>query len=374
MQAVVIAWLAWEVTKSGDWVGAIGFAEFMPIALIAPFSGSFVNKLGPRKIILASQMIGILHSTLLIFILRLGGLSPLNLLCLAILIGLIDGCFHPANLAITGELVEKSLLSSAAVVNSAVQNFCFFLGPLAAGVLLTMFSPLYACLTSLACRVLFMVAIGKISSRSRGYNSVHEQAGRISVSDDGWKFFFSNNQTSAILIGCASVSLTARALIPVLSAFVGETLHEGSEMFAAGVGLIGAGAMAGSFLQGGERTELGCLKLVRNGLLYTAASLFGLAIFRSPEVVLLVLFSLGLTIGVNGTGTQAYIQMTSFDKPRGKIFGIYVMVLNGSVALGGLFIGSASSYLGSKWVLVACAVLCVAAALIVTISWRNARK
>ena len=41
IQRMAMGWLAWELTKSGTWLGLVAFADLAPTVLTAPIAGAF---------------------------------------------------------------------------------------------------------------------------------------------------------------------------------------------------------------------------------------------------------------------------------------------------------------------------------------------
>ena len=44
MQRIASGWLAWTLTESATWVGAIAFADLFPCVLLGPFSGAAADR------------------------------------------------------------------------------------------------------------------------------------------------------------------------------------------------------------------------------------------------------------------------------------------------------------------------------------------
>lgn len=359
MQAVSLAWIAWDVTHSGTWLGAIGFAELIPIAMIAPRAGLIANRFGSRVVIIATQIAGVIHSAALIAMLGLHSVEPWSLLFFGVTIGLVDGFFHPSNLNMVSELVDAKSISSAIAVHSSLQNLCVFLGPVAASVTMTMSGPIAACFASLILRVYFLyVLLVDADLKDRCRFTSHQKKGFDKLAD-GWPFFRESRSALMMLLSCAIVSLVGRSLIPVLSEYVSATLHQGPAAFGWAVGLVGAGAVFGGLSIGVSKRPETLYRLVRFGLLGTALSLGGLAQVTNSVIAFTLLFLLGVTLGLNGAGTQAFIQTLVHGQNRGRVLGIYITVLNASMAVGGLYTGRAIALYGPSVTFFVSSSLCI---------------
>ena len=59
---LAVAWLAWELTQSSFWVGAVAFSELIPSMILAPYAGVIADRYDRRLITIVSQVLGMLQA------------------------------------------------------------------------------------------------------------------------------------------------------------------------------------------------------------------------------------------------------------------------------------------------------------------------
>src|SRR5262245_19836433 len=62
VQRVAVGWLTWDLTHSGAWLGAAAAAEFFPVVVLAPITGVLADRIAPRRIAVAGQIIAALQA------------------------------------------------------------------------------------------------------------------------------------------------------------------------------------------------------------------------------------------------------------------------------------------------------------------------
>ena len=50
IQRLAVAWLAWKLTQSHAWVGAVAMADMLPVVFLAPLAGAFADRLDRLKV------------------------------------------------------------------------------------------------------------------------------------------------------------------------------------------------------------------------------------------------------------------------------------------------------------------------------------
>src|SRR5205807_9783566 len=109
--------------------GVLQFATFVPILLLAPWSGSAADRFDRRKLVLASQLVATALSALLAA-LAWGGLAPVWVVMLCSLgLGVVSAFSAPASLALLADLVPRTHLQSAVALNSMTYNLARAVGP-----------------------------------------------------------------------------------------------------------------------------------------------------------------------------------------------------------------------------------------------------
>ena len=77
IQRMAMGWLAWELTKSGTWLGLIAFADLAPTVITAPIAGAFADRVDRLKMVRFIQYANIVQATALAAITLTGSNWPI---------------------------------------------------------------------------------------------------------------------------------------------------------------------------------------------------------------------------------------------------------------------------------------------------------
>src|SRR5690606_26379799 len=136
MQKTAVGWLAWELTHSPAWVGAIALSDLITALWVAPFAGAITDRSNPYKLLLLTQSLLLLMS-LVLFSLTLSGLLSIWLLFFwAIIESSLQGFNTPARMVAIGSLATTKQMGQAVATNSIAANLARSVGPAIAGVVM----------------------------------------------------------------------------------------------------------------------------------------------------------------------------------------------------------------------------------------------
>ena len=100
VQRVAVGWLTWDLTHSAAWLGAVSMAEFMPVVFLAPVTGVMADRFDRRRIALVGQVLATAQALALAAFTLSGHITPLLILALQILSGLIQPLIQTARLVL----------------------------------------------------------------------------------------------------------------------------------------------------------------------------------------------------------------------------------------------------------------------------------
>ncbi len=127
---------AYEQTDSATAVALLGFCAFVPMIVVSPFAGVWIDRLDRRKIILLAD-IGAGVSTLVLLILFITGqLQFWHLYIIEALSGLFETFQGPAYTALTSQLLPKEQYTRASGLRSIAADGGGLIAPFLAGFLL----------------------------------------------------------------------------------------------------------------------------------------------------------------------------------------------------------------------------------------------
>ncbi len=358
IQRLAVGWLAWRLTGSGLWLGAIAFADFCPSVLIGPFAGVLADRYDRRRLAIACQ-VAYFAFALALFVLTVAG--RINIWLLFVLVfgfGLASGLLQPARLSLVPSLVRPADMTAAVAINSINFNFARFLGPAVAGVIITAYdvAPAFA-INAVAC----LVMIGTLSVLrvpSNGGAAGCEEGVFRQVAE-GFRYVVRHPGIGPLMLLLLVGAVFARPVLELLPAIADVTFGRGAHGLAWLTSATGLGAV------------LGCLWLARRGRVegLTEIVFSSTLVFSTAVVVLLAagyfwmavvaIAVAGFAMVVGGVGTQVLIQTTVEDRLRGRVLSLFGLVFRAVPAAGALGMGWLSDLFGLRAPLIVGAVLWV---------------
>jgi len=131
---IALPWLALVLTGSAFALGTVLAVMAIPRAVLMLVGGAYVDRLSPRRIMLASNAIRFVAVTALGAIVLAGRAELWMLYVFALVFGIADAFFYPAQTAIVPELVEGDQLQQANGITQGTTQFTVLVGPALAGI------------------------------------------------------------------------------------------------------------------------------------------------------------------------------------------------------------------------------------------------
>ena len=366
--AVAVPVQVYDISRSSFWVGILGVVGLVPLVVFGLWGGAVADAVDRRKLLLASSWLTWLV-TLALLAQALAGLD--NLPLLLALVAVQSAAFavtSPTRNAILPRLLDRSLVPAANTLNFTVTNVGTVAGPLLAGVVIARtggFSAAYAIDT-----VLFTVAL-YAAFRLPPLPPTAEadrlaRPGLRSVAE-GLRFIAAQPVLlmSFVVDIIAMVFAMPRALFPE----VAETRFGGDQAVGWLFAAIAIGAVVGGLSSGwiGRVRRQGVALTVAIVAWGAAVALSGLAGTLWLTVALLAVA--GAADLVSAVFRQTILQVYAPDEMRGRLQGVFIVVVAGGPRLGDLRAGATAAVAGAtfSWVAggVACVVVVVLAALAV---------
>lgn len=124
---VTLTWVAVQTTTPVN-VGLILVAGAIPQAALLLIGGVFVDRIGPKRTIISSDVLRTVIMIVFAIVVAGGHVSPLLLAVLAVLFGLVDGFFLPAVNAAPRYLVPRNSITRVVAAKTIVARGAEFAG------------------------------------------------------------------------------------------------------------------------------------------------------------------------------------------------------------------------------------------------------
>jgi MFS family permease len=363
--AVAVPVQVFEMTRSSFWVGMLGLVNLVPLIVFGLWGGAVADHVDRRRLLFASSCVTWV-ATLLLLLQALLGLDNLALIMVVVAVQATGFAISsPTRNAIIPRLIDAPLVPAANTLTFTASTIGMLAGPLFAGVLLAQWG--YAAAYALDA-VLFTVGL-YAALRLPPIPPLGEVVGTpgLRAVIEGLRYLW----TQPVLLMSFVVDIIAmgvampRALFPELS----ESRFGGEESVGWLFASIAIGAFAGGLVSG----WIG--RVHRQGLaLIISIVVWGLAVAAAGLAHSLWLAVFLLAVGgaadlVSTVFRQSMLQTYAPDEMRGRLQGVFIVVVAGGPRLGDLRAGATAAVAGAtvSWVGggLACAVLVVIAGLAV---------
>lgn len=137
---IALPWLALILTGSALALGTVLALMAVPRVVLMVVGGAYVDRLSPRLVMLASNVVRLLTVGALGIIVLAGTVEMWMLYAFALAFGVADAFFYPAQSAIVPDLVSGEQLQRANGLVQGTAQFSSLVGPAAAGVAIAAFS------------------------------------------------------------------------------------------------------------------------------------------------------------------------------------------------------------------------------------------
>lgn len=347
MQAVIVGWQIYEITKDVLSLGLIGLAEAVPAISIAFFAGQLIDRKDRRSIILYFHLLLLAASALLVYIamddnlIKSLGAAPLYI---AIFItGIARGFLGPAISAFMAQLVPRNIYSNSSTWNSTVWQSGAVAGPAAGGLIFATSGYAATYFISAICILISLFAVFRIMPKPYIKTAQLEPLRERLTS--GIRFVFKNK----IMLSALSLDLFAvlfGGAIALLPVFAEEILKVGPQ----GLGMLRAAPAVGAiFMAIILAYKPPTLNAGRNLLIAVAAyglCMIGFAVSTSFALSLFLLALSGMFDNVSVVVRSTIMQLLTPEDMRGRVSAVNTIFIGSSNEIGAVESGVAARFLG----------------------------
>jgi MFS family permease len=379
-------WLAQFVSVFGDFLALFGvvslisfrwhgsaaqvtyllIAYMLPLAVVSPISGVFVDRWRVKQVMISSDLI---RGVLVLLLLWVTNLT--QVCAIFVVLALVSSFFAPAQSVAIRTLVAREKLLAANALMSQAFYAVRLLSPVVAGALV-------AWLTEKSCFYLdafsFFFSAAMIGSLliertpTPGSNTVK---GFLQQLTSGNRFIFGHPSLAFVITSMVSAMFVMSCLSPLFSIYVRDILHSGAFLYgvvssAVGVGLIAGTQTVNKFHTQSKKT------IVLTGLTTCAAGVALLGIFRATAAAVATTFTMGFGISFVVVAAQTLMQQETPPEMLGRVSSSFMSVFSLAQVLGLLLSGRLAVWFGIRAVFLLCAA--ALAVIVIAGSIRHSRR
>ncbi|GAB1262055.1 MFS transporter [Aurantivibrio plasticivorans] len=338
IQRIAIQWLAWSLTESYAWLGAVALAEALANMTFSIVSGPLADKFDRVRIANITQGLLLIVALLLALVTYMGWISIPILTGFVIVMGILEGVWAPVRLSIMPNLVPKEDMSAAVAITSMMFTSAIFIGPALGGVIIT-FASVEGAFVANAISYLGLLLV--FVSIKMPPTTPIERKPQSFLYDlrDGFGTIIRSSGLRSIVLFAAFYSFLIRPYRELFAGMADEVFSMGAEGLAALASAAGFGALVGAILIALHGRTQGLVTA-----LYVVSAISGivLAVFTYVDnlyVALSCVAILSACVTVFGTGAQMLIQTYVSDNFRGRVMSVWSAQFRGIPAVGAWCIG-----------------------------------
>ncbi|MFI5110498.1 MAG: MFS transporter [Terriglobales bacterium] len=360
MQNVAQAWLVYQLTKSPLLLGAAGFANQIPVFLIAPLGGIAADRCNRQRMVIATQTASMTLAAILAWLTLSGRVEVWHIFVLASMLGVVNAFDIPCRQSFLVDMVGKEDLMNAIALNSSMFNGARVVGPAIAGILVAKIGEGWCFAANAVSYVAVIIGLLLMN--------VHcaPRTGKGSPLEDiveGFRWVNGTKVIRALLLLLGLVSLVGMPYTVLMPVFADQILHGGARGLGILMGATGVGALFGALtlavktgVKGlGRMAAWSCAGFGISLVLFAGSHWFWL----SAALLLPTGYSIMLQMACSNTLVQTMVP----DRLRGRVMALYSMMFLGMAPFGALFGGAFAHRVGAPVTVAVGGVACVLGAL-----------
>jgi MFS family permease len=356
-------WLANLVSNFGDWLALMGLfsllafrwqgtpsqvsgiliAFVIPVALLGPIAGVFIDRWNIKRTMIASDVIRAILAALL-------GLATMTSQIYVIVFAMsaVSAFFMPAQMVAIPRLVRKEELLVANALNSQTMNFNRIIGPAAASTLVAWASEkicffLDAITFIFSAGLLMLVVLPHVKKEA-----LAEKKAIIRELMEGLRFIV-NHRAILFLIGSMAAAILAIGAFDALVViYVRDVLASKSQLFGAMLSFVGVTTILGSGMIGKFGQQHSKLLLVVAGIMIIGVSIFILAAFGHIWVTLACCLLLGFGVAGVLVPSQTLIQEETPSEILGRVGSTSMSLMTVAQLISFLVAGKVADLIGIR--------------------------
>ena len=360
MTTTAALWLVYQLSGDPWHVGLVGFASQIPVLVLAPFAGVWIDRRDALRIVRLTQVLAMLQSAALAGLTLTGHMTVARLITLSFAQGLINSLDWPARQTLTYPLAgDRALLENVIVLNSITFNLARLIGPAVAGFVIAAVGPGWCFAVDAVSYVAVLVALAGVR--------LPPAAGRASAAHpladlrEGVHYAWHHPALRRVLLMVPVIGLVGFAhsiLAPVFAEtiFHGDARTLGFLMSATGIGALVSGLSLTL-----RTSPTGLERIVALGAAIGGIGLTGIAVAPSFAFALPCFAAAGAGGVLVMASSNTLLQATVDHDKRGRVMSLFSMGQS-LFPLGCLLTGAAASAFGAPLAVAVCGAICLVAA------------
>jgi MFS family permease len=345
MQTTAQLWLVYKLTNSAALLGLFGFANGIPILLLASVGGYVGDRYNRLYGVIATQTVSMILAFALAVLQLNHMLSEWGIIVIAFLVGIVNAFDVPIRQSLFVQMVGKEDLPNAIALNSSIFNGARVVGPAIAGFAIAWIGAGWCFFLN---GVSFLAVIGALLAMRVSHDKPQpSEESPWQNFIQGFRFAMADVPIRSVLVLLSVLSLFGLQYSVFLPIFADGILHGGAKGMGFLMSSAGIGAVIGALYFAGRTSYTGLARWIAGTSMVCA---IGLIIFSQSHFFVLstlVIFFVGFAATVQMAATNTIVQNRVPDELRGRVMAVYATMFMGVQPIGSLIAGGIAKRIGA---------------------------
>ena len=353
MTNVATAWLMYRLASerhlpAAAWLGYVAFASQAPTFLFSAICGVFCDRNDRRSILVGTQVASAVQSGALAWLVFGGHATPLHVVALALVQGLINSLDIPARQSFVVEMIEdRADVANAIALNSMMFNSARLIGPAIGGLIIAAVGEGW-CFTLDALSYVAVIASLLMMRLTPTVRPAHHPPVLESLREGAiYVFGFAPVRMLILLLAVGSfVGSALPTLMPLIA--VRFTTGHGASMLGWLSSAVGVGALFSAIYLASRTTVVGLGRLIAIAGIAYGIALASFAFAPNLYVAVPLLMCIGASFMTLFAGSNTMLQSMVDDHLRGRLMSFFSMAVMGMAPFGAVTAGWVAAHASTR--------------------------
>jgi MFS family permease len=337
MQNAAQGFLIYTLTGSPAYLGYVGFVSGLPSWFFMLYGGLIADRVPKRTLLIITQASQMLLAFILAVLVFLNVVQWWHILVLAFLLGVTNAFDFPARQSFIVELVSREDMTNAIAFNATMFNTGAIVGPAFAGIIYALTGPAWCFTLNGISFIAVIIALALMEIKTAPLPTIRQDVAQ--AIKEGFQYVRADRLILTLVISVFVLNVFGFGLVTLIPAWAVDILHGDVTTNGWLISARGAGAVIGglSIAALGRRSFRGKMWAFSSFLLPVVMVLFALS--RSIPISLFLLAGMGFSLITTLNNSNAMVQSRVPDQLRGRVMGLYSLMLAGGGPIGSLMVG-----------------------------------
>jgi MFS family permease len=346
MQRTGVSWVVYSTTHSEFMLGLTIFASQFPSFFFSLYGGIISDRYNRRKILLITQSASMIQAILLAVLILTDHYSLWWIIILSAVLGLINAFDVPARQPMLHELIQdKTDLTNALALNSAMVNLARIIGPALSGIVLVNFGAGICFLSNAFSFVAVLISL--LLMKLAPFVPAPHKKKTGSQLVEGFTYLKQTPLLGMTILMAAILSLLVWPYDTLIPVFAKVVFKGDAATFGYISSFMGVGAIIGTFMLAALKkgTDLKIVLLINTVVSGISLMLFSHITYFPLAMVFATIT--GFSTLSLATICITIVQVNADVTMRGRVMSYIALAFFGMLPLGSLLIGSISQRIGA---------------------------